>query len=265
MSIALNAAASALQIAKIKLDVIANDIANKNTTGYKACDVRTSDLSYTSITRPSIAADEDSYTAQVQVGNGAKVTSTTRMMQQGALKHTNLPLDMMIRGSGYFAVALPNGSRGYTRDGSFRVSNSMLVTQAGEKVLGEGEEIEIKPEYKLDTLEVSPSGAMKIQNSDGEVIEIGRIMVHHFGDEQALEAIGNNTFIATQASGDPQELVPGEEGAGLIEHKSLESSNVDTVKVVMDLMEAQNVYEIAFKVMEALNKIERKANEIITV
>ncbi len=265
MSIALNSAASALQIAKIKLDVIANDIANKNTTGYKAYDVRTSDLSYTSIVRPSPSTGEDSYTSQVQVGNGAKVTSTTRMMQQGALKNTDQPLDMMIRGSGYFAIALPNGSKGYTRDGSFRISNSMLVTKNGEKVLGEGEEIEIKPEFKLDSLEISQSGSMKIKNSDGEIVELGKILVHRFNDEQAMEAVGNNVFRATEASGDAEELVPGEQGAGLIEHKSLESSNVDTVKIVMDLMDAQNTYEIAFKIMEALNKIERKANEIITV
>jgi len=264
MSIALNAAVSAAQIAKIRIEVLSNDIANKSTTGYKALDVRTGDLPYTSFAAQASGSQEEGAFSQIQVGNGAKVVSTTKILRQGDPRLTNQPLDMMINGSGYFVIALPNGSRAYTRDGSFTLDkDSMLTTKTGERVVGEGGEIEIKG--NLSTFEVDSTGSMSIIDASGKRVKIGRIILNYFNNEQALEAIGNNMCVETFGSGTYQEIAPGEHGSGKILNKALESSNVDPIKVVMDLLEAQNSYEIAFRIIEVVNKIERKANDIITV
>ncbi len=261
--IAINSAASALQIAKIKLDVLANDVANKDTIGYKTHDVRTSDLPYTTITKPMPTDGGDSYSSQIQVGNGAKVTSTTRILTQGALKSTQSPLDIMINGSGYFAITLPNGGRAFTRDGSFSVSNSKLVTKNGSIVESDTGEIEIKDTYDIQSLSVSASGKLSIKDNTGANVELGKLALYHFDNEQALEAIGNNLFIGNEASGEGTLI---EDGIGTtVRSRALEASNVETVKVMMDLMEAQHVYETALKIMEIINKIEHKANEIVTV
>jgi flagellar basal-body rod protein FlgG len=266
MSVALNAAASAVQIAKIKLEVLANDVANKDTIAYKSHDVRTSDLSYTTLTKPMQAGDGgDTYSAQVQVGNGAKAVSTTRILAQGALKVTQSPLDIMINGSGYFAIELPNGGRAFTRDGSFSRSNSKLVTKAGASVLGQDDgPIAIKDDYDLNTLTLSASGKLTIKDASGTDVELGKLALYHFDNEQSLESIGNNSFIENEASGEATLIEEGSTGT-TVRNKMLEASNVETVKVMMDLMEAQNMYETAFRIMEVVNKIEHKANEIVTV
>jgi flagellar basal-body rod protein FlgG len=250
--IALNSALSALQIATKRIEVLANDIANKNTTGYKMRDVRSTDLMYSSVR----AGNAEALPSQTQVGHGARVTCIARLVGQGPMKQTGAPLDLMINGSGYFAVTLPDGRKAYTRDGSFSLnSESTLVTKSGETVDGE-----IKVSGDPQKVTVDTNGNIK-----GEEGESYNIKIFTFPNEQGLEAISNNLFLETEASGSAQELTPGENGSGQIQQGAVEGSNVEVAKAMSDLMDAGSVYELAIRILEAINKIEHKSAEIMRV
>jgi len=261
MSIALNAAVSAAQIAKIRLEVLANNVANKNTIGYKASDIRTSDLFYTTLNRSSASEEVGPSASQTQVGHGAKVASIAKVMTQGALKQTNSPLDLMINGAGYFAITLPDGTIGYTRDGSFTRNNKgVLTTRTGEPLVGD-----FKVDGDLDTLVISDTGDVTITDNKGDKKEVGKIKIYTFQNEQGLSANKSNFLLATQESGEPEDCDPGTNGAGTVVHKALESSNIDSITSIMDLMDAQNTYEMAFRILETVNKMENKANDVMSV
>lgn len=250
--IALNSALSALQIATKRIEVLANDIANKNTTGYKVRDVRSTDLMYSSIK----SQDDEQSPSQAQVGHGAKISSISRAVSQGAMKQTGAPLDLMINGTGYFAVTLPDGRKAYTRDGSFTLNaENLLVTKSGEKIDGE---IKIAG----DPQKVSVGANGNLMGADGESYNI---KIFTFANEQGLEAISNNLFLETEASGAAQELTPGESGSGKIQQGAVEASNVEVAKAMSDLMDAGSVYELAIRILEVINKIEHKSAEIMRV
>lgn len=250
--IALNSALSALQIATKRIEILANDIANKNTTGYKVRDVRSADLMYTS----ARGVDDEQLPSQSQIGHGARITSIARSLSQGPMRQTGAPLDMMINGSGYFAVTLADGRKAYTRDGSFSLnSEGLLVAKSGEKLDGE-----IKISGDLQKVAIDTSG--NVISGDGEKYSI---KIFTFANEQGLEAISNNFFLETEASGSAQELTPGENGSGQIQQGAVEASNVEVAKAMSDLMDAGSVYELAIRILEVINKIEHKSADIMRI
>lgn len=253
--IALNAALSAMQITLKRLESIANDIANQGTTGYKAREIRSTDLMYTSVQTGE--QESEINPMQAQIGHGSRVSGIVRMLSQGAMKQTNSPLDLMINGSGYFAVTLADGRKAYTRDGSFSINQQkLLVTKSGEKVDGD---LEISGD--LQKLNVDTKGKFTWGDDEGGQ----SIKVFTFPNEQGLEAISNNMFVETSASGAAEEKTPGEDGAGQIQQKALEASNVDAAKAMSELMDANTVYNLAIRIIESIGRIESKSADIIRI
>lgn len=250
--IALNSALSALQIATKRLEVLAHDIANKNTTGYKARDLRSVDLMYSQSSRASAGLGGEGSPSQTQVGHGARVSSVTRLIGQGAMKQTGAPLDLMINGRGYFAVTLSDGRVAFTRDGSFSVNHEgTVVTKSGEALEGD-----IKITGDPQRVIVSTDGVVSGGTEEGSSIKI-----FTFANEQGLEALSNNLFLPTEASGPPQDAAPGQGGAGTIQQGAIETSNVDPAKVMCDFMDASSTYELAIRVLETINRMERRSIE----
>lgn len=245
-SIALS---SALQ-AKQYLQMITNDLANKETAGYKYSDFRTKDSIYSSINRSS-TNDAGESPVQLQLGTGSKVSSITRMNFQGVPRYTKRNLDLAIIGSGYFSVK-SNGKFGYTRDGRFHIgSNGKLYNESGNEIDCDAD-FSDKEEHLIEF------------KKDGKVYykdqEIGKIKIYTFINDQGLDAKGENIFHETDLSGKPEEKVLGIDHA-CIQAGCIESSNVEPMIALQQFMEVNEMYQLAIKIMESVNKMNNNVAE----
>lgn len=250
----LDIGATGMMAQQLNVDVIANNIANMNTTGFKRLRAEFQDLLYQSQVAVG-AASSDSGTispAGVQVGLGVKAAAVYRMTAQGTMTQTENPLDLAIQGKGYFQVDLPTGETAYTRAGSFQLSPT------GELVTTEG--------YAVQPGVVIPNDATKVTiNENGEVIvsqqgiatptNVGQLNLVVFPNEAGLESTGNNLLLETAASGAPVTGVPGQQGFGEILQGFLEASNVNVVSEITSLIRAQRAYEMNSKVIETSDEM----------
>ena len=249
---ALSIAATGMAAQQTNVEVIANNLANMNTTGFKTQIAEFEDLLYQNIENPG-AQSSDTGTLipnGIQLGAGVRTAAVARVTTQGALQATSNPYDLAIQGSGYFRVTLPDGTFAFTRAGNFALSASgQIVTQNGYAVA---------PGISV------PSNATAVQiNSQGQVQAtipgqsalqtLGQIELDRFPNEGGLNAVGNNLFLETAASGAPQAGVPGSTGYGTIQPGYLEASNVDPVSAITSLITAQRAYEMNSKVITAAN------------
>jgi len=249
---ALSIAATGMAAQQTNVEVIANNLANMNTTGFKTQIAEFEDLLYQNIENPG-AQSSDTGTLipnGIQLGAGVRTAAVARVTTQGALQATSNPYDLAIQGSGYFRVTLPDGTFAFTRAGNFALSASgQIVTQNGYAVA---------PGISV------PSNATAVQiNSQGQVQAtipgqsalqtLGQIELDRFPNEGGLNAVGNNLFLETAASGAPQAGVPGSTGYGTIQQGYLEASNVDPVSAITSLITAQRAYEMNSKVITAAN------------
>lgn len=256
---ALHVARTGLDAQSERMRVIANNLANVNTTGFKRDRASFQTLAYQSITQPGAASSgEDKYATGLAMGTGVSIGSTERIDTQGELQTTGNSLDVAIQGNGYFQVQLSDGRTGYTRAGDFSLSaEGKIVTADGQSVL---------PEISV------PDGATNITiGTDGTVsatvagqtstTQLGKIETARFTNPAGLENQGGNILTETAASGAPQTGTPGEEGRGGLKEGALEASNVNVVEELVDMIETQRAYEVNSKMVKSTDEMLQYVNQ----
>ena len=251
---ALNIAATGMSAQQMRVEVIANNLANMNTTGYSARRAEFSDLHYQQVTRAgSISASDGSIVPTgVQLGLGVRPASISVNTAQGSVSETGGSLDIAIEGQGYLEVSLPSGLPAYTRDGALKQTGDGLVVTA--------DGFEVAPGITI------PEDSRSISiNTDGEVYAyfsdrvepelLGQLTLVGFSNPRGLEAMGSNLFTETAASGAAFIGDPGQDGLGTLRQGYLEDSSVDAVQELTDLIEAQRGYELNAKVITAADQM----------
>jgi flagellar basal-body rod protein FlgG len=185
----------------------------------------------------------------VQIGSGVRIGATQRVFTQGSLQQTGVDTDLAISGQGFFRVEQYDGSFAYTRDGSFKVDlNGQLVTNNGYRVLPE---IILPEGYQIETLNMSRDGRVSVKVLGGdEPMDVGQLELYRFPNAAGMEALGDNLFRISEASGDAIPGRPGFEGLGVTLHKSLEMSNVSVVNEMVQMIVAQRAYEFSSKAIQ---------------
>lgn len=243
---AMHAAATGMKALDTKLNVVANNLANVNTVGFKRSRVNFEDLFYQLRREPGVRDINDEPNPHgIQVGTGVQVSGTQLNFQQGTLDTTGRPLDIAIEGAGFFQVRTHyNGEEviGYTRAGNF-------VTNAnGTMVLANTEGSILEPEISVGedvlAVEVERTGQVSVREAGGELQQVGQIELARFVNPEGLLAIGKNLFLETDASGPPIEGTPLEDGLGALIKGTLEGSNVDPVTELVDLIFTQRGFEL---------------------
>lgn len=251
---ALSIAATGMLAQQLNVEVISNNIANMNTTGYKRQRAEFQDLLYQNITRVgSTSSDTGTITPTgIQVGVGVKTGGVYRITEQGSVVGTDNNLDVAINGNGYFRITLPNGDDAYTRAGSFQLGpTGQIVTLEGYTV---GPDLTI-PQGATD-ISINPDGEVLVK-LDGQIAptNVGRLELVTFPNPSGLEGIGNNQFLETPASGSANIGVANTPGFGTILQKFLENSNVNSVTEITALITAQRAYEMNSKVISTADEM----------
>jgi flagellar basal-body rod protein FlgG len=251
---ALQIAASGMQAQEVNVEVLSNNIANMRTTGFKRQRAEFSDLLYQNLRRMGTDSSDSGTVVPTgsQVGSGVRLTATARIMAQGSVLSTSKPLDIAIMGDGYFRVQLPDGRTAYTRDGSFeRSATGTLVTVDGYTV-GQGITI---PANARD-ITINAQGQVQAVVGTGSTSQnLGQLDLATFVNSPGLEAIGNNLFLDTAASGSATISNPGDLGVGTLLQSNLEMSNVNPVSEISELIAAQRAYEMNSRVIKAVDEM----------
>jgi flagellar basal-body rod protein FlgG len=255
---ALYSAAAGMQSQQMNLDVISNNLANVNTTGYKKSKLEFQDLLYQ--TTRAAGADQgggNQLPSSLQVGQGSVPISTNRIFTNGDLTHTGQSLDVAIQGEGFFQVQLPDGSLAYTRDGAFKTdSQGRVVTSDGYPVQGGFQPVPTG----TTNITISASGAGTYTTANGATNF--QIQVARFTNAGGLDAIGHNLFKESNASGTAELGNPGQNGFGELEQGSLELSNVQVVEEMVNLILAQRAYEVNSKAVQAADEMMQQSNNM---
>lgn len=253
MNPALRTAATGMLAQQTRTEVIANNLANVNTTGFKRSRAHFVDLLYQTVQGTATIAGTDSETMPaIQVGRGTRLAGVHRLHANGPVEATQRPLDVAIEGDGFFQVQLENGQPAFTRDGSFQISDQgVLVTSLGNTVVP-GIRV---PEDATDVT-ISRSGIVTVTRA-GEVqpTEIGRFEMARFANPTGLETLGENLYVATAASGEPVIGFAGEDGLGRLLQGHLEASNVEIVQEMVDMIAAMRAYEINSKTIRNVEQM----------
>jgi len=251
---ALKIAATGMNAQQLRVETISNNLANMSTTGYNPRRAEFADLHYQQATRPGTINSSDGTVLPtgVQLGLGVRPSAVSVHVAQGALSATGNDLDVAVDGQGFLEVTLPSGQSAYTRDGGLkRTGEGLIVTSDG---------LPVSPQITI------PSDARSISvNPDGEVYAyfaeepegqlLGQFSLVGFNNIKGLEALGDNLFAETEASGAPLVTTPGQDGLGTLRQGYLESSSVDAVRQITELIEAQRGYEMNSKVISAADQM----------
>jgi len=250
----LNIAATGMLAQQRNVEVVSNNLANMNTTGYMRRRTEFHDLLYQNVRRVgSTSSDNGSVVPSGgQIGLGVKLAAVYRIHEQGNLTATDNTLDMAIQGKGFFQIELPSGDTAYTRDGTFQLNaDGEIVTHDGYSVLPgitvPDDAIDVTINQSGEVL-VKVQGQVNLQN-------VGQLQIATFANEAGLEAIGSNLLIETAASGAPAVSAPQEPGYGSILQGFLETSNVNAVEEITNLISAQRAYEMNSKVIQTADEM----------
>lgn len=258
---ALKIAATGMAAQQMRVDVTAHNIANMSTTGYDARRAEFADLHYQQLRTPGAitALTGEVLPAGVQLGLGVRPAAVSMDVREGTLRQTGGQLDLAIAGEGYFEIELPSGETAYTRDGSFKLT--------GDGVLVNSDGYQLVPGITVpaDAREVviNPDGSVFARfDAQVDLQQIGTLTLSTFINQRGLEAIGDNLFLETAASGPALSGEPGIEGRGTLRQSFLESSSVDVVAEITELIEAQRGYELNSRVMSAADEMLSAATRI---
>ena len=257
----LYSAATGMLAQQLNVEVISNNIANLTTTGFKRSRAEFADLLYQEFRRVGSPSTNDNtiVPAGVQIGLGVKPVAVYRMHEQGNLLKTDNQLDVAISGRGFFNITLPNGETAYTRNGSFQISpDGEIVTVDGFLLPG----LAPIPE---DTVQITINQSGEILAARDGVIDpdnLGQIEMTTFINDAGLQAIGDNLLLETPASGDPVNGFAGDVGFGQIVQGFLETSNVNAVTEITNLITAQRTYEMNSQVVQASDELLRTVSNI---
>lgn len=257
----LSIAATGMLAQQTNVDVIANNIANMNTTGYKRFRPEFQDLLYQNLRRVG-AESSDAGTIVpngVQIGVGVKTASVYRITEQGNLTATGNTLDLAIQGIGYFQVEMPNGDDAFTRAGAFQLSPD------GEIVTADGYTVSPGISIPSDAVDITINANGQVQAKiDGQVTPqtVGTFDLVSFANGAGLESVGGNLLLETPSSGSPTVSTPGSPGFGFVQQGFIETSNVDAVSEITALIAAQRAYEMNSKVISTADEMMRTSSQL---
>ncbi|MEN6521535.1 MAG: flagellar basal-body rod protein FlgG [Armatimonadota bacterium] len=253
-------AATGMEAQQLNIDVISNNLANVNTTGFKKTRVEFQDMLYqTTIAAGSTESQGSVTPTGVQVGLGTCYSATQKIFTQGDFQQTDNPLDLVIEGDGFFQVQLSNGNTAYTRDGTFKLdSQGRLVTSDGNPI-----EPQITIPTEATNVSIGSDGTVSVKlpgqtNSQ----EVGQIQIAKFSNPAGLSSEGNNLLLPTASSGDPVVDTPGANGLGTIASGFIEMSNVQVVEEMVNMIVAQRAYEVNSKAIQASDDMLSIANNL---
>jgi flagellar basal-body rod protein FlgG len=256
----LHTAATGMKAQQNNMDVIANNMANVSTMGFKKARAEFEDLLYDNVKEPGSATGLNSLSPTgVQIGLGVKTSAVAKDFTQGSTKVTQAPFDMEIQGNGFFPVQTPNGQIAYTRDGAFKKGPDGRLQDRNGNVLQP--EVTVPP--NAIGVEIEPNGAVSIITQMNQVPQnVGQIQLVNFVNPAGLKAVGGNLFMPTNSSGAPQQGVPGTNGLGMVAQGQLETSNVNIVDEMVNMISAQRAYETNSKVVQAADQMLQGVNNL---
>lgn len=256
----LSTAATGMQAQQTNLDVIANNLANVNTTGFKKSRAEFEDLMYQNVKEPGTQTGENAISPTgVQIGLGVKTSAVERNMESGAAVITKGPLDLQIEGPGFFQVRTPDGQIAYTRDGSFKKDPAGRLVDRNGNVL----EPEVVIPAEARGIDIAPSGEVRVIVGLADVPEqVGQIDIATFINPSGLKAMGKNLFAQTPAAGQAVVTRPGLASSGYLAQGQLEGSNVNIVDEMVNMITAQRAYETNSKVIGAADQMLQSVNQL---
>lgn len=253
-------AKTGLEAQQTQMDTIANNLANVNTTGFKRSRTLFEDLLYQNLRQPGEASSQQTnIPTGLQVGTGSRPVATERIHTQGNLQQTGSKLDMAISGEGFLQVLMPNGTIAYTRDGSFQSNSQGQIVNANGYTLqppitlpADAEKVEIASDGNVSVIQAGSSAS----------VQIGSIQLATFINPSGLESKGANLYVDTQASGAARVNVPGTNGAGTLTQGYLETSNVNVVEELVNMIQTQRAFEINSKAITASDQMLQKLSQL---
>ncbi len=251
MNLSLYSAATGMEAQQLNLNTIANNLANVNTPGFKRSKIEFQDLLYQ---KPRASGTDSGggnlVPTGVEVGNGSRVAATSKVFTQGQLTNTGEKLDVAVQGDGFFEVQRPDGTTGYTRDGSFKLNaQGQVVNVDGLPILSGFQPIP----PGANSISISEDGQVTVQTSGGS--QTFAITLTRFANPAGLRSLGGNLYEETPASGTPEAGKPGEQGYGRVIQGYVEASNVNIVEEMVNLIVAQRAYEINSKSVQTSDEM----------
>lgn len=250
-------AKTGLDAQQTRMNVISNNLANVNTTGFKRDRAVFEDMLYQNVKQAGGQTDANSQSPTgLMLGTGVRIVATEKLHSQGNMVTTQNPLDLAISGDGYFQIAKGDGSLAYTRDGGFKISaTGQLVTSSGALL-----QPAITIPNTASSVTIGRDGTVSIELAAGGSQVLGQIQIARFVNPSGLQSLGQNLMKDTPASGAPQVLAPGVGGAGSLMQGTLEASNVNVVEEMVNMIETQRAYEINSKAISAVDGMLRFLN-----
>jgi flagellar basal-body rod protein FlgG len=253
-------AKTGLDAQQTQMDVTANNLANVSTSGFKRSRAVFEDLLYQTIRQPGAQSSQSSQLPSgLQVGTGVRPVSTERIFTQGNLQLTSNEKDVAINGAGFFQVLLPDGTTAYTRDGSFQIdSQGQMVTSSGFTV-----QPAITIPADAQSITVARDGTVSVtQPNTTKPTQVGTMQVATFINPAGLESRGENLYVETAASGNPNANTPGTNGAGLLVQNYVETSNVNVAEELVNMIQTQRAYEINSKMISSADQMLQKLTQL---
>jgi flagellar basal-body rod protein FlgG len=255
---AFSTAATGMTAQQMMVDVIANNLANINTTGFKRSQINFQDLLYVNLEEPGTEVASGIVSPSgLEIGSGVRPASTIKVFTSGELQNTTRPLDIAVIGEGFLQVSMPDGTIRYTRDGSLQINaDGQLVTTTGYP---------IEPAISVPdavSISIEKEGGVNVTDVSGTQSVVGNMQLVRFPNPSGLSSEGDNLLAETEASGTPTTGTPGENGFGTIQAGFLEKSNVQMITELVNLITAQRAYETNSRAIRAGDEMLRQANQI---
>ncbi|MDA3921277.1 MAG: flagellar basal-body rod protein FlgG [Salinisphaera sp.] len=253
-------AKTGLEGQQVRLDTIANNLANVSTNGFKRTRTVFNDLLYQNVRQPGAQSSiQTNLPSGLQIGSGVQAVATERLHTQGNLEQTGNSKDVAIQGKGFFAVQLPNGNTAFTRDGGFQLDqNGQMVTSSGFPI----QPAVVIPPNAL-SITIAQDGTVSVtEPGNTNNVQVGQLQLSTFINPAGLESVGDNLYKETTASGPRNDSQPGNNGAGLLRQKYVETSNVNVVEEMVDMIAAQRAYEINSKAIQTSDQMLQRLSQL---
>jgi flagellar basal-body rod protein FlgG len=249
-----------LDAQQTNMDVTANNLANVSTNGFKRARAVFEDLLYQTLRQPGAQSSQQTQLPSgLQLGTGVRPVATERIFTQGNLQQTSNPLDIAINGQGFFQVLMPDGTTSYTRDGSFHVdSQGQLVTSSG---------FQVQPAITIPanalSITIGRDGTVSVTRAGtAAATQVGSLQLANFVNPAGLQSMGENMYVETAASGTASTNAPGSNGAGLLNQGYVETSNVNVVEELVNMIQIQRAYEINSKAIQTSDQMLQKLTQM---
>jgi len=250
-----------MEAQQTQLDTISHNLANASTNGYKKSHAVFEDLMYQNLRQAGASStDQTTLPTGLQLGLGTRAVATSRSFTQGNLQQSSNPLDVAVSGQGFFQVQMPDGTTGYTRDGSFQVNaTGQLVTNNGHTV-----QPGITIPANATSVTIGNDGTVSVVLPTQTTPQaVGKLQTANFINPAGLDPLGQNIYAETAASGTPNTGTPGQNGLGILQQGFVETSNVNVVEELVDMIETQRAYEVNSKMISATDEMLKYVNQNI--